>query len=159
MNLNIKLFLLCPVPEDQKPLNEYITIKENRFLNWINLPLKKYLLKILSGYLIAFPIFLICFLNLTPLSLLELIKLFLISSTFLFLSIYLRWSSIDKRLTESRLFYEEASWFDGKIWEKPFFLIKNDKLLSSLKIKPLLNRLMVTILCNCLILGIALKFE
>ena len=78
MNLNIKLFLLCPVPEDQKPLNEYITIKENRFLNWINLPLKKYLLKILSGYLIAFPIFLICFLNLTPLSLLELIKLFLI---------------------------------------------------------------------------------
>ena len=29
MNPNIKIFLLCPVPEEQKPLNEYINLKEN----------------------------------------------------------------------------------------------------------------------------------
>jgi hypothetical protein len=158
MNLNIKVFLLCPVPENQKPINEYINIKENPLLNWINLPLKKYFLKIITGYLIIFPIFLTCFLNLTPFSLLEILKIFLISSTFVFLSIYVRWSSIYKKLTASRLFYEEASWFDGKIWEKPFFLIKNDKLLSALKIKPVLKRLLNTILCNCLILIITLNF-
>lgn len=158
MNPNIKVFLLCPVPENQKPINEYIEIKQDPLLNWINLPLKKYFLKIITGYLIVFPIFLTCFLNLTPFSLLEIIRIFLISSTFVFLSIYARWSSIDKRLTDSRLFYEESSWFDGKIWEKPFFLIKNDKLLSALKIKPLLKRLLNTILFNCLILIITLNF-
>ena len=158
MNPNIKVFLLCPVPENQKPINEYIEIKQDPLLNWINLPLKKYFLKIITGYLIVFPIFLNCFLNLTPFSLLEIIRIFLISSTFVFLSIYARWSSIDKRLTDSRLFYEESSWFDGKIWEKPFFLIKNDKLLSALKIKPLLKRLLNTILFNCLILIITLNF-
>jgi len=158
MNLNIKVFLLCPVPEDQKPINEYINVKENPFLNWTILPLQKYLLKIISSYLIAFPTFLICFLNLTPFNLIQITKIFLISSTFIFLSIYLRWSSINKRLIEPRLFYEEASWFDGKIWEKPFFLIKNDKLLSTFKVKPILKRLLVTLICNILILTITLNF-
>ena len=29
MNTKLKFFLLCPVPEDQKPINEYIGLKEN----------------------------------------------------------------------------------------------------------------------------------
>ncbi len=29
MTLDIKIFLLCPIPEDQKPINEYIDFKEN----------------------------------------------------------------------------------------------------------------------------------
>jgi hypothetical protein len=39
------------------------------------------------------------------------------------------------------LFYEEASWYDGQIWEKPFFLIKNDKLISTQKIEPILEEI------------------
>tara|TARA_B110000503_G_C6796818_1_gene269452 strand:+ start:170 stop:373 length:204 start_codon:yes stop_codon:yes gene_type:complete len=61
---------------------------------------------------------------------------------------------VNKRLTQSRVFYEEASWFDGKIWEKPFFLIKNDKLLSSQKIQPILKRLFGTILINLSIFSV-----
>ena len=34
MNTNIKIFLLCPVPDDQKPINEYIGLKENQLTNW-----------------------------------------------------------------------------------------------------------------------------
>ena len=105
MNRNIKVFLLCPVPEDQKPINEYINIKENSFINWTTLPVKKYLLKLISIYLFTFPVFLICFLNLTPFSFLQIIQNFLISSTLVFLNIYLRWSSVNKRLTQPRLFY------------------------------------------------------
>jgi len=41
MNSNIKLFLLCPVPEDQKPINEYIGLKENPLTNWTTLSKKK----------------------------------------------------------------------------------------------------------------------
>jgi|TARA_B110000977_G_scaffold157254_1_gene200226 hypothetical protein len=154
MNFNIKIFLLCPVPEDQKPINEYINIKENALMNWTMSSLKKYIFRIISGYFIMFPTFLICFLNLTPFSLIEIIKVFLISSTFFFTSIYFRWFEVNKRLTQSRVFYEEASWFDGKIWEKPFFLIKNDKLLSSQKIQPILKRLFGTILINLSIFSV-----
>tara|TARA_B110000261_G_scaffold107572_1_gene120500 strand:+ start:6305 stop:6781 length:477 start_codon:yes stop_codon:yes gene_type:complete len=155
MSFNIKVFLLCPVPEDQKPINEYITIKKNSFLNWTTCSLKNYLVKIISGYLFAFPVFLICFLTLTPFSFFEIVKIFLLSANFFFISILIRWSTINKRLVESRVFYEEASWFDGQIWEKPFFLIKNDKLLSSQKIEPVLKRIWGTIFVHvslCLVI-------
>ena len=45
-----------------------------------------------------------------------------------------RWSQLLKRLRNSRLFYEEGSWYDGQYWEKPLELIKNDKLLTSQKL-------------------------
>ena len=40
MNTNIKFFLLCPVPDDQKPINEYIGLKENQLTNWTTLSKK-----------------------------------------------------------------------------------------------------------------------
>jgi hypothetical protein len=59
-----------------------------------------------------------------------------------------RWKQIERRLKKSRLFYEEASWYDGQIWEKPFSILKNDKLLSTQKIRPFLQtifRLLFTV--------------
>jgi hypothetical protein len=41
MTINIKTFLLCPVPDDQKPINEYLNLKQNKFLNWGNLSFNK----------------------------------------------------------------------------------------------------------------------
>ena len=46
MNLNIKIFLLCPIPDDQKPINEYINLKENDFTNLMLLSKKNYFSKI-----------------------------------------------------------------------------------------------------------------
>jgi hypothetical protein len=48
MNSNIKIFLLCPVPEDQKPINTYIGLKENQLTNWTTLSKKNYDKKLLS---------------------------------------------------------------------------------------------------------------
>jgi hypothetical protein len=48
---------------------------------------------------------------------------------------------VKKKFDATRLFYEEASWYDGQIWEKPFELIKNDKLLSTQKIEPIILRI------------------
>jgi len=53
---------------------------------------------------------------------------------FFLLIILIRWITINQKFQNSRLIYEEASWYDGQIWEKPFFLIKNDKLISTQKI-------------------------
>ena len=38
----LKLILLCPVPEDQKPISEYIGLKENPLTNWTTLSTKNY---------------------------------------------------------------------------------------------------------------------
>ena len=61
MNLNIKIFLLCPIPDDQKPITEYINLKENNFTNLMLLSRKNYFSKIFIN-------FLTCFVISTPLS-------------------------------------------------------------------------------------------
>ena len=158
MNSRVKIFLLCPVPEEQKPLNEYILLKKSNILSWAFLPFQQYILKIISTSFLYFPIVLICLLNLTPLSIIDIIEVFLISSTIFFSVIYTRFSDVYKKLNQARVFYEEASWFDGKIWEKPFFLIKNDRLINSQKVQPILKRLKYTILVNSFITFCFLNF-
>ena len=51
---NIKIFLLCPVPEDQKPINVYIGLKENVLTNWTTLSKKNYEQKLISIFLSFF---------------------------------------------------------------------------------------------------------
>lgn len=148
MNLNIKIFLLCPIPDDQKPINEYINLKENDFTNLMLLSKKNYFSKIFINFLIGFILA-------TPLTFLFNVnsQLFLYNSfystSFLILNFFInlsRWSQLLKRFRSSRLFYEEGSWYDGQYWEKPLELIKNDKLLTSQKIKPILKRIIKTLI-------------
>ena len=128
MNLNIKIFLLCPIPDDQKPINEYINLKENDFTNFMLLSRKNYFSKLFINFLVGFVLSI-------PLSFLFNVsnQLFLYSTSysisFLILNFFInlsRWSQLLKRLRNSRLFYEEGSWYDGQYWEKPLELIKND---------------------------------
>lgn len=164
MNSNIKIFLLCPVPEEQKPINEYIGLKENPLTNWTTLSKTNYQKKIFSfSFFLFFFLSLIRFQELFQylfsensigqqilsfnelLIFLEwvliniLITLFLV---FVFITInYSRWKQIQIRFNNPRLFYEEASWYDGQIWEKPFAIIKNDRLISTQKVQPILQRI------------------
>jgi hypothetical protein len=146
MNLNIKIFLLCPLPEEQKPVYEYIQLKENDLTNWMTFEKEQYLQKVLF---FTFP--LLGFFSLFPFSkyqereyvlgtfLATLLFAFLGFCFFLFVNLA-RWKKVEIRLRKSRLFYEEASWYDGQIWEKPFSILKNDKLVSSQKMHPILQR-------------------
>jgi len=148
MNLNIKIFLLCPIPDDQKPINEYINLKENDFNFLMLLSTKNYILKIFMNFLVAFGLS-------TPISFLFKVnnQIFLFNSfysiSFLIINFLINvscWLQLLKRFRSSRLFYEEGSWYDGQYWEKPLELIKNDKLLTSQKIKPILKRAIKTLL-------------
>ena len=111
MNSNIKIFLLCPVPEEQKPINAYIGLKENQLTNWTTLSKKNYEKKLLSFF--SFFFLFICFFRISSFSgsryLVDwfLINFFL-SFTFLFLLILLiffRWKQIEKDFNQPRLFY------------------------------------------------------
>ena len=151
MNPNIRIFLLCPVPEDQKPINEYIGLKENLLTNWTTLSEKNYQQKIQQLYFSFF--FLISVFQFSSFQGIYYlfdwtIQNFFFTTIFLlmlFLIILSRWVQIDNRFTQARLFYEEASWYDGQIWEKPVALIKNDRLISSQKIRPIQRRIQNTL--------------
>jgi hypothetical protein len=148
MSLNKKLFSLCPIPEEQKPINQYIDLKENSFLQWIFLTKKKYQKKFVFFYLFTFVIlFYFRFTVLIP----EKFHFFMentrINSFFFlifFSFLFVFFKDINKRLQNSKLIYEETSWFDTQTWEKPFFLIKNDKLISIKKIQPIFQKITYT---------------
>jgi len=166
MNTNLKRFFLCPIPEDQKPINFYEGIKENYLMNWTTLSQKKY-----QNYLFSF--FLSCFLInclirlawLPTLAyLLEWIIINLLLSLgtlIIFLSIiFFRWKQIEKMFISPKIFYEEGSWSDGQIWEKPSFILKTDQLIKNQKISPILKRILRTIYSlSSLVLGFILFFE
>ena len=168
MNTNIKIFLLCPVPEDQKPINAYIGLKENQLTNWTTLSRKNYQKKLVSLFFFFFVfVSFFRFLILEPSDLSPWFRLengsawssffylfdwLLVTAVnsltcllFLLFVIFSRWKQIEKDFNEPRLFYEEASWYDGQVWEKPFSILKNDKLISTQKIKPILDRISRTI--------------
>eukprot|EP01041_Mallomonas_annulata_P000004 gene4-5_t len=59
---------------------------------------------------------------------------------FFILTIFFTWNQLKKRFNKPRLFYEEASWYDGQFWEKPFSILKNDRFLSTQQIQPFLEK-------------------
>jgi hypothetical protein len=147
-----KLFFLCPVPNDQKPLNEYIELKENPLTNWANISKKNYKSKI-SSLGLFFIIFFFCLPFTFAESFIEINQknvfksqfnnfLFIISFCSLFFLLNLvNWLELNKRFRNPELSYEEGSWYDGKIWKKPFSLMKNEKLISVQKIEPIIQQL------------------
>ena len=144
----LKLILLCPVPEDQKPISEYIGLKENPLTNWTTLSTKNYNAKLFSLFTSVFIL-----LSILTFQDREFLGDWILSNLVISLNIILtlyfviiwRWNEIKKRLNQARLFYEEASWYDGQIWEKPFIILKNDRLLVSQKLEPVLRRLINTL--------------
>lgn len=170
INSNIKIYLFCPIPEDQKPINEYIELKENFITSWACLRSEKYKSKLISIFLSIFLFFLLLqFLsvdlpfqkawfekNLSFDFVLKKLIFNLFESLIayiLFLIVnFFRWKEMNNRFKNACLFYEEGSWYDGKLWEKPFPLIKNDNLLSIQKIEPILIRILNSLYISILLL-------
>jgi hypothetical protein len=141
----IKIFFLCPVPNDQKPINEYIELKENIFTNWASLSKKKDILK--NSSMIFLFLYLVFFFE-APFHEKNILKIGFVSLfftlsffSFFFLLNLVNWIELNKRFKSPQLSYEEGSWYDGKIWKKPFSLMRNEKLISIQKIEPIIQRL------------------
>jgi hypothetical protein len=143
MKKTMKIFLLCPVPQEQKPIEEYIQLQQNWFITFFfHLPdnnNKQNFFFVFAGILISQSFFTFFFPFLAKL---KFFFFFGNISFFLFsLFILFRWKELEKRFSFSRLIYEESSWYDTEIWEKPFSILRTDKLLSSQKIKPLQTKI------------------
>ena len=160
MTINIKTFLLCPVPDDQKPINEYLNLKENKFLNWGSLNSNKNKKFLGTVFLTFFSFFSINqFQTFSFATFFEILFNTLIIIQFFLFVILIRWITINQKFQNSRLIYEEASWYDGQIWEKPFFLIKNDKLISTQKIEPILEEIIKSFFLSLVFLFLVFQLK
>ncbi len=123
--MNNLIQIYSSIKKEQKPIMQFLELEKSSFI--LN-NLKRYANKQISLLII-----LSFFFSLTHLFGFS----FLFFLTFSFVS-FLLWQnikSISFIFRYSKIYYEESSWFDVKIWQKPIFLIKNDKLFFHLKSK------------------------
>ena len=144
--------IICPVPQDQRPLNEFNSIRKSWINSWPLLEKRIFYRKLLYSWIIITPIaFVISYgsdylknniFELTIISITSslLFPLLLLSRQ------WLSWLYIYKRLNSENIEYEESGWYDGQIWEKPIDWRAKDLLIAQHQIKPILNHLEVIII-------------
>ena len=149
----------CPVPFDQQPLNEYLSLKESRFFAWSTEESQKYFLTI---FYLLIVLFILCY----PFaySIISMKKFFFKSIILdillvnfmillMFLRVYLGWSYVIKRLLSATVFYEESGWYDGQIWVKTANILIQDRLIGLYEVMPFIQRIKYCILF-CIVLFI-----
>ena len=151
--------IICPVPLNQRPLNEFNSIRNSWIISW---PLQEKIVfykKLLYSWIFITPISLVISYGSDHLKN-NIFELTLISLTtslmfpILLLSRqFLSWIYIYKRLNSENIEYEESGWYVGQVWEKPIDWRSKDLLIAQYQVKPILNHIvMVTIIIISLIL-------
>ena len=144
--------IICPVPLNQRPLNEFNSIRNSWIISWPFLERNIFYRKLLFSWLFITPVSLTISYGSDYLknNIFELIFLsFTASLAFPILILirqWLSWVYIYKRLNSEKIEYEESGWYDGQTWEKPISWRAKDLLIAQHQIKPILNHLKVIIL-------------
>ncbi len=144
--------IICPVPQNQRPINEFNSIRNSGIISWPFLERNIFYRKLMFSWLFITPVSLtICYgsyylkNNIFGLIFLS----FTASLSFPILILirqWLSWVYIYKRLNAEKIEYEESGWYDGQTWEKPISWRAKDLLIAQHQIKPILNHLKVIIL-------------
>jgi Conserved in the green lineage and diatoms 27 len=141
----------CPVPEEQRPLNEYRVLADSWFFRWGTLGRWDYLKPLsavwLGSWIISGPVSAASFVPLKhPIEFLgwavagaSILPLFSV------IRLYLGWTYIYKRLFSTQVFYEESGWYDGQNWEKSPEMLDQDRLVALYEVQPILHRMKITI--------------
>ncbi|XP_009336064.2 protein CONSERVED IN THE GREEN LINEAGE AND DIATOMS 27, chloroplastic [Pyrus x bretschneideri] len=140
------------VPFEQRPVNEYSSLKDGALYSWGELGPGPFLLRLGGLWLVTFttlglPIAAASFNpSRDPLRFALAAgtgTLFVVS--LIILRIYLGWSYVGDRLLSAVIPYEESGWYDGQMWVKPPEVLARDRLLGSYKVKPVIKLLKQTL--------------
>ena len=151
---------VCPVPPDQRPLNEFNSIRNSWIISWPFLEKSIFYRKLLLSWFLLTPVsFTISYGSDYLKS--NLVDFYFVSFTaslllpiLLLTRQWLSWVYIYKRLNSETIEYEESGWYDGQIWEKPIEWRAKDLLIAQHQIKPILNHLeMIIVLLLAVILS------
>ncbi|PSS30707.1 Ycf36 family protein [Actinidia chinensis var. chinensis] len=140
------------VPFEQRPVNEYSSLKDGGLYSWGELNPGSFFIRLGGLWLATFtalgvPIAAASF-NPSKEPLRFVLAagtgtLFLVS--LIVLRIYLGWSYVGDRLLSAVIPYEESGWYDGQMWVKPPEILARDRLLGSYKVKPVIKLLKQTL--------------
>ena len=156
--------IICPVPLNQRPLNEFNSIRNSWIISWPLLEKRIFYRKLLYSWILIEPISLIISYgsnylkdNIFDLTLISLTSA-LIFPILLLTRQWLSWIYIYKRLTSENIEYEESGWYDGQVWEKPIDWRSKDLLIAQYQVKPILNHLEIITIFLIAIISISLSF-
>ena len=137
----------CPVPLNQRPLNEFNSIRKSWIISWPLLEKRLFYRKLLYSWILIVPISLLISYgsdylrnNLFELTFVSLTASLLFPILLLSRQ-WLSWIYIYKRLNSESIEYEESGWYDGQTWEKPINWRAKDLLIAQHQVKPILNHL------------------
>ena len=156
--------IICPVPLNQRPLNEFNSIRNSWIISWPFLERIIFYRKLTFSWLLITPVCLTISYGSDYLknNILELIFVSLTASIafpiLLLIRQWLSWVYIYKRLNSENIEYEESGWYDGQTWEKPIDWRAKDLLIAQHQIKPILNHLEVIIILLISIISSSLLF-
>jgi hypothetical protein len=144
--------MTCPVPEEQRPLNEYIALKESYFFRWAALDWLPYVRTLvliwLAWWIVTGPIAAVSFSPGRHLG--QFLFLASMGSTLglglPLLRLFLGWVYIKDRLKSPTVLYEESGWYDGQLWQKPETDLAKEQLLVTYEVQPILNKIRNTVL-------------
>lgn len=137
----------CPVPPEQRPLEEYRQLRRSWFFSWPDNGAQALARALSLSWLLALPL---CVLVASGSWTLrhEPLRLGLAGATaalllplLLLARQGLGWSYVRRRLVSERVDYEESGWYDGQVWEKPIAWRQQDLLVARLQVEPVLRRL------------------
>jgi hypothetical protein len=139
--------LSCPVPQKQRPINEYMELVQSKFFNW---PMQKEVILFQNLSKSFSLVFIFCF----PFSNLffklnqSFIKLVLVNTSctafilfLILLRLFLAWTYIQKRLYSPSIFYEESGWYDGRVWVKSKNILVQDRFIHTYQVLPVIRKL------------------
>nr|WOA02447.1 hypothetical protein [Gloiopeltis furcata] len=144
----------CPVPYDQQPLNEYVSLKKSCFFAWSLSTINNYISTICSIFLTSFFLLIPLIYSLLSVqkNIINLLSLDIYITTLIFICIffrlYLGWSYIIKRLVSATVFYEESGWYDGQIWVKNTESLMKDRLIGLYHIDPFIKRIQYSLVIS-----------
>jgi len=137
----------CPVPPEQRPLEEYGQLTRSWFFVWPAAGSDRLVRALTLSWLAVLPLSLLVAggsytLRHQPL------RLALAGATaavllplLLLCRQWLGWAYVRRRLVAERVEYEESGWYDGQVWEKPVPWRQQDLLVARFQVEPVLQRL------------------
>jgi Conserved in the green lineage and diatoms 27 len=153
----------CPVPLEQRPVNEFRELSESRYFRWATLNGWDFLKPLAIAFSLTFLISAPTAAASYPIAHYPLQWLLIATAgatlipLFLLIRLYLGWNYIKTRLLAPKIFYEESGWYDGQIWEKTPDFLNQDKLIVTYEVQPILQKLQqVLIFTIGLLLGLTL---
>ncbi|KAJ4714759.1 DUF1230 family protein [Melia azedarach] len=140
------------VPFEQRPVNEYSSLKDGALYSWGELGPGQFFLRLGGLWLVTFTVLgvPIAAASFDPSR--EPLRFALAAGTgtlflvsLIVLRIYLGWTYVGDRLLSAVIPYEESGWYDGQMWVKPPEVLARDRLLGAYKVKPVIKMLKQTL--------------